>query len=373
MSYELVDAVNQQCELKNGATKLLILTKFAELVANPANPQCRVCLSRFMAMTRLDRSTVQRHLHELHDSGLLECLDGDKVRGDKPKLYRLNLPEGFDRNVVNVRRRKYYGGKPFIMEYFEDNSAFGSEADNSLSPIPVGGEDADGLCNLHRIQSNLPRIQSNLPRIQSNLPQIQSNLPPYNNIRNKKDNNNKGKGVVVDDEVGFILSKAAKATGGKPQSFANLGITSENAKTALEAIRSFTELRENNPASVKQNPVLYLKRMISEALKTDGGNLCAGSLEPPPAKSARERAVETRWQDFMLDGHKLNTLGMDRVTKLWNELFGHLSQCPSETFVSQVEEMVNRFNAENPVTPTDPNELFAAIHRAIASLADATA
>lgn len=364
MSYELVDAVNQQCVLKGRTTDFLILTKFAEIVPNPAVPKQRISLKRFMAMTQLDRRTIQRRLHILHDCGLLVCLDGNKVKGDKPKLYQLNLPEGFDRNVVNARRRKYYGGEPFIPEYYEDNSMFDAGGGLELSPVPSGGLGPDVPAAAPQTLGNLPQTLDNLPQIQDNLPQIQDNLPPLNNIRIKKINNN-NKGAVVDDEVGFVLKKAAKATGGKEGAFSDLGITSDNAKIAIDAIRKFNERRNKNPDFVTKNPVAYLHKLIAKALSSNGDALSTGSLDPQPEKDQVMLEIEIMWQDFLLDGHKLNTLGIPRSHQLWKELAAYLRESPYSEGPKLVKEFVERFNAANPNPPKDPDELFASIKAAI--------
>ena len=363
MSYELVDAVNQQCVLKGRATDLLILTKFAELVSNPAVPKQRISLERFKAMTRLDRSTVQRHLHSLHDCGLLVCLDGDKVKGDKPKLYQLNLPEGFDRNVVNARRRKYYGGEPFIPEYYEDNSMFDAGGGLELSPVPSGGLGPDVPAAAPQTLGNLPQTLGNLPQTLGNLPRKQGAMPPLNNKRTKNNNNNKG--VVVDEEVGFVLKKAAKATGGKEGAFSDLGITSDNAKIAIDAIRKFNERRNKNPDFVTENPVAYLRKLIAKALSSNGDALSTGSLDPQPEKDQVMLDIEMTWQDFLLDGHKLNTLGTPRSHQLWKELTAYLRESPYSEGPKLVKEFVERFNAANPNPPKDPDELFAAIQASI--------
>ena len=371
MSYELVDAVNQQCELPKGATDLLILTKFAELVTDPHNPVRRIGLDRFMVITRLDRRTIQRHLHGLHDAGLLVCIDGDKVKGDRPKLYKLNLPEGFDRAVVNARRLNYYAGKRFCPVFHEENTP-SPDGEYRLSPVQNDGTKTPVSGNLTEIRGNLTGIRGNLPEIQDKLPEIQDKLPPYNNIINKNINNNNNKGgvVVVDDEeVLFVRREAAMATGGTPEAFASLGITSENAAVVLKAIRHFRKEREIERCNIHTNPVRYLSKVIENAIKSNGTNLVSGSLKTPPRMNEKERFLKEFWQDFMLDGHKINTLGSKMANDLGNELFRKL---PLWLTVSEMGERVNgfaaRFGSENPEPPTDAAALAAAIRKAIEGL-----
>ena len=371
MSFELVDAVNQQFELEKGATDLLILTKFAELVVDPANPVRRVGLERFMAMTRLDRRTLQRHLHELHQRGHLVSLDGDKIKGDRPKLYKLNLPEGFDQATVNRRRLKYYGGKPFNPVYFEENSP-ALPGEHSLPPVPAMGVLPEVSGNLTQIQDKLPRIQDKLSEIQDNLPRIQDRLPPYNIIReqiNNNNNNGSGEVVVVDSEVEFVLKRAAAATGSVPEAFAGLGITSENAKVALEAVRHFVKLSGSGKGIGKRNPVRYLSKVIKSALESSGANLVSGSLEGRPSRGAKEELVAHAWQDFLMEGHKLNVLGKERANALWSAMARLFPLSLSmDELRSRLEAFSARFAAEASGDTTDPSALSAAISRTIAAM-----
>ena len=365
MSYELVDAVNQQCELPKGATDLLILTKFAELVSDPLNPVRRIGLERFMVITRLDRRTVQRHLHGLHVAGLLECIDGDKVKGDRPKLYRLNLPEGFDQDVVSARRLRYYAGKPFNPVFYEDNAAALPNGEYRLPPVRSEGGMSAVSGNLPEIQDNLPEIQVKLPGIKDKLPEIQDKLPPFNNIRRKKGNNN-NEGVVVDEEVLFVLKAAAAATGASPEAFASLGITSGNATVALSAIRHFSKARESEECLVRKNPVRYLSKVIETAITSDGASLDSGSLKTPRGKGEKARLISEAWQDFMLAGHKLNALGRKMAGDLWTEFSKIVPpELPVKELRTRIEDFTARFESENPDPPTDADALAAAIRRAI--------
>ena len=231
MSYELVDAVNQQCELEGRAIDLLILTKFAELVPNPEKPELRIGLHRFEAITRLSERTLQNHLPKLHKEGLLKCIDGNTVKGFKPKLYRLNLPEGFDRAVVAERRRKYYGGKPFVSLYSEDLGGGDSGSKYSLSPIPRNAVDANiadpfseepansAGKSAHLAEKSANRAEKSASRAEKSAHHAEKSAhsAPYNNIIIKKDNNNNNNNVVVDVddncEVDLVLAFAVKATG----------------------------------------------------------------------------------------------------------------------------------------------------------------
>ena len=205
-----------------------------------------------------------------------------------------------------------------------------------------------------------------LPGLRGKLPLIQDKLPPYNNIIKKEDNNNDKEGVVVEAEVSFVLRQAAKATGGTEQAFAHLGITSGNAKIALDAIRYFAKAWESNPDLVKSKSVLYLSKVIEEALKTNGGNLVTGRLEPPKTKGGAEGYIDDAWQDFMFDGHKLNILGQARAGEIWHELKARVaSSSKDKKFKDDLDKFIARFKAANPVPPDNPDALAAALCAAL--------
>ena len=195
--YELVDAVNQQFPLPNGAGHLLVLTKFAELVANPRNPVRRVGLERFVAMTRMDEKTVRRQLKWLHEQGYLVCLDADvrKKRGDRPKLYELRLPEGYDPVVIGRRRARYYGGKPFYPKFFEGDGDGELKKEMELASVPA--DDLSGVTDKMSVSKD------KMSGATDKMSGATDKMPTLKKSRKERNNNN-GK-VVVDNSVCEVL------------------------------------------------------------------------------------------------------------------------------------------------------------------------
>ena len=284
--YELVDAVNQQFPLPNGAGHLLVLTKFAELVVNPRNPVRRVGLERFVAMTRMDEKTVRRQLKWLQEQGYLICLDADvtKKKGDRPKLYKLRLPEGYDPVVIGKRRARYYGGKPFCPKFFEAGGDDNLKEEMELAPVPMD----DSVIATDKMSGDTDKMSGDTDKM--------STLK-----KRRKENNNNGR-VVVDNSVSMVLKSAAKATGSLEKSFADLGITAENAAMAQDAIGLYQSMIEQNPEVVKTNPVGYLRAMISSAIRGGGMKALVGEvIKPvpkPKASSNSQDWIRTGWVKF---------------------------------------------------------------------------
>ncbi len=372
MSYELVDAVNQQCELKNRATDLLILTKFAELVPNPEKPELRIGQHRFEAITRLSERTLQTHLQDLHNEGLLECIDGNTVKGVKPKLYRLNLPEGFDRAVVAERRRKYYGGKPFVSLYSEDLDGKDAGSKYSLPPIPRNAVDAniadpfsEESANSAEKPANSAEKSADSAEKSANLAEKSANSAPYNNIIIKKDNNNNNNVVVVDDncEVDLVLAFAVKATGAKDSKPFEKLVNSDNAPLVYKAIEYFREQRNSGNVKIGKNPVRYLCRIIKTTIEENGANLDSGRLEVPKKCSAELTALAKIWNDFILTDHRLSKIGAARhkllTTKLRDATSPGLPQYDIESRAAQLSKLLKD---KVPSGEIGGDELYAALN-----------
>lgn len=137
MGYLFVHAVNQQIPLDVKSPKMLILTKFAELLDDrkPESPVRSVTLKRLNAMTHLEDKTLRTHVKELDRMGLLVRIEDrkrKKLPWERKYLYRLKLPEGFDAEIIMDRvRRKFYGGK---MLYPEDAEILGDLQPGQLLP-----------------------------------------------------------------------------------------------------------------------------------------------------------------------------------------------------------------------------------------------
>ena len=364
MSYELVDAVNQQCELENRATDLLILTKFAELVPNPEKPELRIGLHRFEAITRLSERTLQTHLSDLHKEGLLECIDGNTVKGVKPKLYRLNLPEGFDRAVVAERRRKYYGGKPFVSLYSEDLGGGDSGSKYSLSPIPRNAVDANITDPFSEEPANSAEKPANSAGKSANLAEKSANSAPYNNIIIKKDNNNNNGVVVVDDncEVNAVLNLAVNATGAKDSKPFKTLVNSDNAHLVYKAIEYFREQRNSGKVKIGKNPVRYLCRIIKTTIEENGANLDSGRLEVPKKCSAELTALAKIWNDFILTDHRLSRIGADRHKLLTKKLRDATSpDLPQYDIESRAAQLSKLLKDKVPSGAIGGDELYAAL------------
>ena len=293
--YELVDAVNQQFPLPNGAGHLLVLTKFAELVANPRNPVRRVGLERFVAMTRMDEKTIRRQLKWLHEQGYLVCLDAEakKKRGDRPKLYKLCLPEGYDPVVIGRRRARYYGGEPFCPKFFEGDGDGELKKEMELAPVAM---------------DDLSIVTDKMSVSKDKMSGAADKMPTLNKTKKEKNNNN-GK-VVVDNFISEVLKSAAEATGSSASAFANLGITVENAAMVQDAIGLYRAMVEKNPGIVKTNAVGYLRKMISAAIEGGGMKALVGEVVKPAPKPKAPKSdpkdwIRTSWAGFR-DGLRLS-------------------------------------------------------------------
>ena len=327
--YELVDAVNQQFPLPNGAGHLLVLTKFAELVANPRNPVRRVGLERFVAMTRMDEKTVRRQLKWLHEQGYLVCLDADvkKKRGDRPKLYELRLPEGYDPAVINRRRARYYGGKPFCPRFFEGDGDGELKKEMELAPVPA---------------DDLSEVTDKMSSATDKMSGATDKMPTLNKTRKEKNNNN-GK-VVVDNSICEVLKSAAEATGSSASAFANLGITVENAAMVQDVIGLFRSAIAQKPDTVKTNAVGYLRKMISAAIEGGGmkalvGEVVKSSPKPKTQQSDPMDWIRNGWTGFR-DGHCLcERLDADTVAKFENDYISLIGAHP----VRDIPDLIDIF------------------------------
>ena len=377
MSYELVDAVNQQCELTNRATDLLILTKFAELVHDPEKPQLRIGMHRLEAITRLDERTLRKHLQKLHEEGLLECIDGNTVKGFKPKLYRLNLPEGFDRAVVAERRCKYYGGKPFNPVYIEDLGGDSSSKYN-LPPIPgkavkanigdpFAGE-SEGYATHPEYYSekseHLSEKSEHLSKKSEHLSEKSEQYSANNNIIKKDNNNNNGVVVVDDDcEVDLVLAFAVNATGAKDSKPFKELVNSDNAHLVYKAIEYFREQRNSGKVKIGKNPVRYLRQIIKTTIEENGANLDSGRLEVPKKCSAELTALAKIWNDFILTDHRLSKIGAARhkllTTKLRDATSPGLPQYDIESRAAQLSKLLKD---KVPSGEIGGDELYAALN-----------
>ena len=372
MSYELVDAVNQQCELEGRAIDLLILTKFAELVPNPEKPELRIGLHRFEAITRLSERTLQIHLSALHNERLLVCIDGNTVKGLKPKLYRLNLPEGFDRAVVAERRRKYYGGKPFVSLYSEDLDGKDAGSKYSLSPIPRNAVDANIADPFseepaHSAGKSADRAEKSADRAEKS-----ADSAPYNNIIIKKENNNNNGVVVVDDncEVDLVLAFAVKATGAKDSKPFKTLVNRDNAHLVYKAIEYFNEQRNSGKVKIGKNPVRYLCRIIKTTIEEDGANLDSGRLEVPKKCSAELTALAKIWNDFILTDHRLSKIGADRHNLLTKKLRDAISPgLPQYDIESRAAQFSKLLKDKVPSGAIGGDELYAALDGVLDELA----
>ena len=286
MSYQLVDAVNQQFPLPKGSIQLLILTKFAELVVDPKNPRRRLGLDRFMAITRLSKDALRDNLRELDKKGYLVPLEKreKKRTGDRPTLYALQLPEGYDEKVVDARRGRYYGGKPFSPQFHEDNT----NLQGTLSPVVAGSEPE--LSGLN------PLISGSNPLISGSNPLISGSNPPYN-IRRKED-------IIInkggdDDFVGEVLKRAAKLCGVSVSSFKNLGITADNASIANEAIDCFAAMVQSGEKEIDSG-VGYLRTMIQNAIAAGGVKKGIGPVQAPEEpKFDFDKVVGDGWERIL--------------------------------------------------------------------------
>lgn len=137
MGYLFVHAVNQQIPLDVKSPKMLILTKFAELLDDrkPESPVRSVTLKRLNAMTHLGDKTLRTHVKGLDKLGLLVRIEDrkrKKLPWERKYLYRLKLPEGFDAEIIMDRvRKKFYGGK---LLYPEDAEILGDLQPGQLLP-----------------------------------------------------------------------------------------------------------------------------------------------------------------------------------------------------------------------------------------------
>lgn len=122
MSYLHVDAINQQFPADVSPEAMLIATKFAELLASDDQMTRRVSRDRFEKMTHMSERRMGGYFIELHERNLLVMSEDPrkKRRGDKPIEYRLCLPDGFDKKVIDKRRGTYYGGMPYNPMYNEN-------------------------------------------------------------------------------------------------------------------------------------------------------------------------------------------------------------------------------------------------------------
>ena len=195
--YELVDAVNQQCTGINSGD-LLVLTKFAELVAKPNEPRLRVSEKFLATITRMCVKTVQDHLKKLHKLGYLIALEdrAAKKPSDESTLYELRLPEGFDSDVISRRRGRYYGGKAIVCK---KSGIDRNREDSFLTPVPNGVKDSDSTRITEKISTPLenssePLENSSTPLENSSTPLENSSTPlektsTINNIITKENNN----------------------------------------------------------------------------------------------------------------------------------------------------------------------------------------
>ena len=343
--YELVDAVNQQFPLPNGAGHLLVLTKFAELVANPRNPVRRVGLERFVAMTRMDEKTVRRQLKWLHEQGYLVCLDADvkKKRGDRPKLYELRLPEGYDPVVIGRRRARYYGGKPFCPKFFEGDGDRELKKEMELAPVP-----ADDMSD----------VTDKMSVSKDKMSGATDKMPTLNKAKEEKNNNN-GE-VVVDNAITEVLKSAAEATGSSVGAFANLGITVENAAMVQDVIGLYRSVIAQKPDTIKTNPVGYLRTMISAAIKGGGMKALVGEVVKPVHKPKAPQSdpkdwIGTGWAEFRDGLHLDKRLDADTVAEFEKDYVSLIGAHP----VRDIPELIGIFVSDYWFFNPNGNDLDA--------------
>lgn len=259
--FTIVDAVNQQIPANVTPAAMLVLTKFAELVTSDKEPlQCRVSVERFMAATHYKaRKQVTKILDELDKKGYLRALEDRKTKkpGDKATLYELCLPEGFNKDLVDKRRCRYYGGKSFYSPFDENMEDLGKLAKDltpSTMPVTTHSTAPTTPTALEFVSAELEKIFAGKP---SSLAQPPETDPKKNPIKlnNSKTHNNRENVVVDSESVRNAKEDAAETTGASPEDFDGCGITDENADLMFEAIDEYIDLEDK--VDIK-HPVQYL-------------------------------------------------------------------------------------------------------------------
>ena len=261
--YDLVYAVNQQYPEKGSPGGLLILTKFAELVADSNNPRLRISNKRIQAMTRMSERTVDKHLKELKAANFLVPLEDKNAKhtGNLPTLYELRLPEGFNREEVMKRHlMKYYGGKYFAQSHIDATYLeLGDKEGNGKMLPPVSAEVV-----AYTEASEIDKPMSEIDKKASKFDKEVSKIDPYNNIKNIKSNNNKPNvsADAVDDD---FLKKYCEDTNLSPKLFKKHGITSENVHLLEKCITFWNDAIENSGKTIK-NPTGFLVNIIKDTV-----------------------------------------------------------------------------------------------------------
>ncbi len=287
--YELVDAVNQQFKLdrKLGDQQLLILTKLAELIPNPKNPVWRISLNRLSAITHIKIRSLQRLLHDLHERGELVCLDGE---GDAMayfgRAYQIVLPEGFDKDVIAMRRAHYYAGS-----WMSDDERLEAEKrfeERRLPPamtVDVKKDDegsdiaAEGGDNLTPPGDNMTWGGASLTGGGVSLTPINKNINNHKEeLENPNNNNNPPRDdVVVVDEcdpaVWAACKTASMVTGAKPETFRKMGLDHYLAGYVNEAAMDYKSQMESRPGYKVSNPAAYFMGIV----RCKAGNETSGS------------------------------------------------------------------------------------------------
>ncbi len=309
--YELVDAVNQQFKLdrKLGDQHLLILTKLAELIPNPKNPVWRISLKRLSAITHINKRTLQRHLHDLHERGELVCLDGEgDTMANFGRAYQIVLPEGFDADTVAMRRAHYYSGS--WMSDDERQAAEKRFEERKLAPAMVadvqGVEEWDDAVTEGDDMVSPPddmvtRGGDMVSRGGDMVSPINKNINNHKEEQENPNNNNPPRDdvVVVDEYDPAVLAACKTAsivTGVKPETFRKLGLNHYLAGYVNEAARDYESQMDSRPGYKVSNPAAYFMGIIRRKAGNETAGARAGEIRREEFASVPAHASEYKLQ-----------------------------------------------------------------------------
>ena len=314
--YMIVHAVNQQIGDDIDFGDLLVLTKFAEMMGDSLPLRFRVSRARLQAATRMDRRTLKRHTDRLAKLGYLVPLENgsDKRTGERPILYELRLPEGYNKKVILQRLKAgYYGGKPFDPYEYKDKR----KTAKYLSPVSY--EEANLTDKMSAPTDKMSASTDKMSVATDKMSARADKIHPLNNIRIEEQQQLKEGGgvVVVDDIVKKTLEMAARVSETTSEDFANLGVTAENAADVSRTIEEFRELREKHPEQIKSSPPGVLRKMMEKCVKRGPDAATPRILLSERAaemkRQARSDELEKVWGPMLLDRVKLWQAADDRL------------------------------------------------------------
>jgi len=276
--FTIVDAVNQQIPANVTPAAMLVLTKFAELVTSAKEPiQHRVSVERFMAATHYkSRKQVTNILDELDKKGYLRAREDRKTKktGDKATLYELCLPEGYNKDIVDKRRGRYYGGKLFYSPFDENMEDLNKLAKDLTAEETSVTTSVTTQSTTQSTSSGAEDFYAEWEKFMGykypNTSPTAETDPKKNQIKlnNSKKHNNRENVVVDSESVRNAKEEAAETTGASPEDFDDCGITDENADLMFDAIDEYIDLEDK--VDIK-HPVQYLTGIFK--------NLCESAEE----------------------------------------------------------------------------------------------